>query len=127
TKEITGDGETVTGITYTDRETNEDEHIELDGVFVQIGLVPNTFWLDDSIKKTKMGEIIVDKNGATNVPGIFAAGDYTDSAYKQIIISIGDGATAALVSFDNLIRYLHQSNIIALLFIMFFFIAYFSR
>ncbi|HLR81490.1 MAG TPA: alkyl hydroperoxide reductase subunit F [Bacillota bacterium] len=104
TKEITGDGETVTGITYTDRETNEDEHIELDGVFVQIGLVPNTDWLDDSIKKTKMGEIIVDKNGATNVPGIFAAGDCTDSAYKQIIISMGDGATAALGAFDYLIR-----------------------
>src|SRR5699024_4091585 len=104
TKEITGDGETVTGITYTDRETNEDEHIELDGVCVQIGLVPNTDWLDDSIKKTKMGEIIVDKNGATNVPGIFAAGDCTDSAYKQIIISMADGATAALGAFDYLIR-----------------------
>lgn len=104
TKEITGDGETVTGITYTDRETNEDQHIELDGVFVQIGLVPNTDWLDDSIKKTKMGEIIVDKNGATSVPGIFAAGDCTDSAYKQIIISMGDGATAALGAFDYLIR-----------------------
>src|SRR5699024_7666563 len=104
TKEITGDGETVTGITYTDRETNEDELIELDGVFVQIGLVPDTDWLDDSIKKTKMSEIIVDKNGATNVTGIFAAGDCTDSAYKQILLSMCDGATAALGAFDYLIR-----------------------
>jgi len=104
TKEINGDGQKVTGITYTDRETNEDKHIALDGVFVQIGLVPNTDFLDDSIEKTRTGEIIVDKKGATSVPGIFAAGDCTDSAYKQIIISMGSGATAALGAFDYLIR-----------------------
>lgn len=105
TKEIHGDGQKVTGLTYTDRATDEDKHIELDGVFVQIGLVPNTDWIDDSvIEKNKMGEIIVDEKGATNVPGIFAAGDCTDSAYKQIIISMGSGATAALGAFDYLIR-----------------------
>lgn len=104
TKEIHGDGTKVTGLTYTDRATNEDKHIDLDGVFVQIGLVPNTEWIDDSIEKTRMGEIIVDKKGATNVPGIFAAGDCTDSAFKQIIISMGSGATAALGAFDYLMR-----------------------
>lgn len=104
TKEIHGDGSKVTGLTYTDRAANEDKHIELDGVFVQIGLVPNTEWMNDSIEKTGIGEIIVDKQGATNIPGIFAAGDCTDSAYKQIIISMGAGATAALGAFDYLIR-----------------------
>src|SRR5690606_27078308 len=104
TKEIHGDGTKVTGLTYTDRATNEDKYIDLDGVFVQIGLVPNTEWIDDSIEKTRMGEIIVDKKGATNVPGIFAAGDCTDSAFKQIIISMGSGATAALGAFDYLMR-----------------------
>lgn len=104
TKEIHGDGTKVTGLTYTDRATNEDKYIDLDGVFVQIGLVPNTEWIDDSIEKTRVGEIIVDKKGATNVPGIFAAGDCTDSAFKQIIISMGSGATAALGAFDYLMR-----------------------
>lgn len=104
TKEIYGDGAKVTSLTYTDRESNEDQTIELDGVFVQIGLVPNTEWIDDSIEKTGTGEIIVAKDGATNVPGIFAAGDCTDSSYKQIIISMGSGATAALGAFDYLIR-----------------------
>ncbi|AKG05267.1 alkyl hydroperoxide reductase subunit F [Salimicrobium jeotgali] len=103
TTEITGD-ETVNGLTYTDRVSGEERHLELEGVFVQIGLVPNTEWLDDSIERTKTGEIVVDKKGATNVPGIFAAGDCTDSAYKQIIISMGQGATSALGAFDYLIR-----------------------
>lgn len=104
TKEIHGDGTSVTGITYTDRQTDEDKKIDLDGVFVQIGLVPNTDWLGDTVEKTRVGEIVVDKNGATNVPGLFAAGDCTDSSYKQIIISMGSGATAALSAFDYLIR-----------------------
>ncbi|KIL49269.1 alkyl hydroperoxide reductase subunit F [Jeotgalibacillus soli] len=103
TKEITGTDK-VNGISYIDRETEEVHHIELQGVFVQIGLVPNTDWLGDTIERTRMGEIIVDKQGATNIPGVFAAGDCTDSAYKQIIISMGSGATAALGAFDHLIR-----------------------
>lgn len=103
TKEITGT-DTVNGITYTDRETNEEHHVELEGVFVQIGLVPNTDWLDGTVERNKFGEILVDKRGATNIPGVFAAGDCTDSAYKQIIISMGSGATAALGAFDYLIR-----------------------
>lgn len=102
-KEITGT-DSVNGITYIERETGEEQHIELAGVFVQIGLVPSTEWLGDAVERTKFGEIVVDKRGATNVPGVFAAGDCTDSAYKQIIISMGSGATAALGAFDYLVR-----------------------
>ncbi|MEH7011511.1 alkyl hydroperoxide reductase subunit F [Neobacillus niacini] len=103
TKEITGTDK-VNGISYMDRETEEVKHIELEGIFVQIGLVPNTDWLGEGIERTRMGEIVVDKHGATSIPGVFAAGDCTDSAYKQIIISMGSGATAALGAFDYLIR-----------------------
>ncbi|KTD84467.1 alkyl hydroperoxide reductase subunit F [Paenibacillus etheri] len=103
TKEITGTDK-VDGISYIDRATEETHHIELQGVFVQIGLVPNTDWLGDMVERTRVGEIVVDSHGATNVPGVFAAGDCTNSAYKQIIISMGSGATAALGAFDYLIR-----------------------
>ncbi|WP_322904915.1 alkyl hydroperoxide reductase subunit F [Paenibacillus campi] len=103
TKEITGT-DTVNGITYVDRDSLEVHHVELEGVFVQIGLVPNTDWLKDSLELTRMGEIVTDKHGATSMPGVFAAGDCTDSAYKQIIISMGSGATAALGAFDYMIR-----------------------
>ncbi|WP_419955342.1 alkyl hydroperoxide reductase subunit F [Neobacillus niacini] len=103
TKEITGTDK-VNGITYINRETGAEKHIELQGIFVQIGLVPNTDWLGDTLERTRFGEIVVDRHGATNIPGVFAAGDCTDSAYKQIIISMGSGATAALGAFDYLIR-----------------------
>ncbi|MDZ5471689.1 alkyl hydroperoxide reductase subunit F [Bacillus sp. 31A1R] len=103
TKEITGTDK-VNGISYLDRETEEVRHIELEGIFVQIGLIPNTDWLGETIERTRFGEIIVDKHGATNLPGVFAAGDCTDSPYKQIIISMGSGATAALGAFDYMIR-----------------------
>lgn len=103
TKEITGTDK-VNGISYINRDSGEVHHIELQGVFVQIGLVPNTDWLGEEVNRSRFGEIIVDKYGATNIPGVFAAGDCTDSAYKQIIISMGSGATAALGAFDYLIR-----------------------
>ena len=103
TKEITGTDK-VNGISYIDRETGAEHHVDLQGVFVQIGLVPNTDWLEGTIERTRMGEIVVDKHGATNLPGVFAAGDCTNSPYKQIIISMGSGATAALGAFDYLIR-----------------------
>ncbi|MGF9911541.1 alkyl hydroperoxide reductase subunit F [Paenibacillus ehimensis] len=103
TKEITGTDK-VNGITYVDRDSGEEQHIELQGVFVQIGLVPNTDWLADTVERTRFGEIVVDRHGATNVPGVFAAGDCTNSPYKQIIISMGSGANAALGAFDYLIR-----------------------
>ncbi|MFO7264160.1 MAG: alkyl hydroperoxide reductase subunit F [Bacillota bacterium] len=103
TKSINGT-ERVESLTYVDRATNEEKELKVDGVFVQIGLVPNTEWLEGTVERNRFGEIIVDKRGATNVPGVFAAGDCTDSAYKQIIISMGSGATAALGAFDYLIR-----------------------
>ncbi|WLR55177.1 alkyl hydroperoxide reductase subunit F [Mesobacillus subterraneus] len=103
TKEITGTDK-VNGISYIDRDTGEEHHVELQGVFVQIGLVPNTEWLGDTLERTRFGEIVVNKHGATDLPGVFAAGDCTDSAYKQIIISMGSGATASLGAFDYLIR-----------------------
>ena len=100
-KEITG-SDKVNGITYIERDTQQEQHLALDGVFVQIGLVPNTEFLD--VEKDRFGQVIVDGHGATNVPGVFAAGDCTNAAYKQIIISMGSGANAALGAFDYLIR-----------------------
>jgi alkyl hydroperoxide reductase subunit F len=102
-REITG-ADRVSGITYTERDTGHDQHIELEGVFVQIGLVPNTDWIGDSLERTRFGEIVVDHHGATDMPGVFAAGDCTNTPYKQIIISMGSGATAALGAFDYMIR-----------------------
>ncbi|AEJ44708.1 alkyl hydroperoxide reductase subunit F [Alicyclobacillus acidocaldarius] len=104
TKEILGT-ERVTGIRYADRATGEEHQLELEGVFVQIGLVPNTEWLGDFVEKTRFGEIVVDSRGQTSVEGVFAAGDCTNVPYKQIIISMGSGATAALGAFDYLIRH----------------------
>ncbi|AST90849.1 MULTISPECIES: alkyl hydroperoxide reductase subunit F [Sutcliffiella] len=103
TQEITGTDK-VNGITYVERETGDVKHIELAGVFVQIGLVPNTDWLAETVERTRIGEIVVDNHGATNIPGVFAAGDCTNTPYKQIIISMGSGASAALGAFDYLIR-----------------------
>jgi len=102
-REITGT-DRVSGITYTERDTGHDQHIELEGVFIQIGLVPNTDWIGDSLERTRFGEIVVDHHGATDMPGVFAAGDCTNTPYKQIIISMGSGATAALGAFDYMIR-----------------------
>ena len=103
TTEILGDS-SVTGLTYKDRSSEEEHKVDLEGVFVQIGLVPNTECLGETFEKTRMGELVVNNVGETSVPGIFAAGDCTDSRYKQIIISMGSGATAALGAFDYLIR-----------------------
>ncbi|WP_077326419.1 alkyl hydroperoxide reductase subunit F [Virgibacillus siamensis] len=103
TTEITGK-DNVNGLSYVDRATEEQQHIDLDGVFVQIGLLPNTDWLGESVERNKFGEIVVDRDGATNVPGVYAAGDCTDDRNKQIIISMGSGANAALNAFDYLIR-----------------------
>lgn len=103
TTEITGIDK-VNGLTYIDKNTGEEKHIELEGVFVQIGLLPNTEFLQGTLELNDRGEIIVDKQGATSMPGVFAAGDCTDSVYKQIVISMGSGATAALGAFDYLIR-----------------------
>jgi alkyl hydroperoxide reductase subunit F len=105
TTEITGDGKRVNGLVVKDRESGEDRRIELEGVFIQIGLVPNTEWLKDTgIELSKYGEIIVDEHGATNLPGIYAAGDATVIKDKQIVVAMGTGATAGLGAFDYLIR-----------------------
>ena len=104
TTEITGDGQKVNGLGYKDRASNELHHVELEGVFVQIGLVPNTEFLKGTVELSKFGEIVVDAKGHTNVPGVFAAGDATTVPYKQIVIAAGEGAKAALSAFDYLIR-----------------------
>ena len=104
TTEITGADGKVNGLTYTDRSNGESRHVELEGVFVQIGLVPNSEWLKGTMELTKHGEIVVDARGQTSVPGVFAAGDVTTVPFKQIIIATGDGAKAALGAFDHLIR-----------------------
>ncbi|MCI1193108.1 alkyl hydroperoxide reductase subunit F [Calidifontimicrobium sp. SYSU G02091] len=104
TTEITGDGQKVDGLIYKDRASGIEHRIELAGVFVQIGLVPNTEWLKGTVELSRWGEIVVDAKGATSAPGIFAAGDATTVPYKQIIIAAGDGAKAALAAFDHLIR-----------------------
>ncbi|MFM1817303.1 MAG: Alkyl hydroperoxide reductase subunit [Pseudomonadota bacterium] len=104
TTEITGDGSKVNGIRYKDRATGAEHHVALEGVFVQIGLVPNTEWLKGTVELSKFGEVMVDAKGHTNVPGVFAAGDCTTVPYKQIVIAAGEGAKAALSAFDHLIR-----------------------
>ena len=102
--EVLGDGEKVTGLRYKDRNTGEEHLVELEGIFVQIGLVPNTEWLQGDIALSPRGEIEIDARGATSVPGVFAAGDATTVPYKQIVIAMGAGSTAALSAFDALIR-----------------------
>jgi alkyl hydroperoxide reductase subunit F len=104
TTEITGDQQKVNGLVYKDRATGETRQVPLEGVFVQIGLVPNTDWLKGTLELSKHGEIVVDAKGQTSVPGVFAAGDATTVPFKQIIIAAGDGAKAALSAFDHLIR-----------------------
>jgi NADH-dependent peroxiredoxin subunit F len=104
TTEVRGDGEQVTGLTYRDRVTDEDRTVDLEGVFVQIGLLPNTEWLDGTVELTPRGEVVVDERGHTSVPGVLAAGDCTTVPYKQIVIAMGTGSTAALSAFDHLIR-----------------------
>ena len=104
TTEITGDGARIDGLRYVDRASGEEHRIVLAGVFVQIGLVPNTEWLKGSVELNHFGEIVVDAKGQTSVPGVFAAGDSTNVPFKQIIIATGEGAKAALSAFDHLIR-----------------------
>jgi len=105
TTEVNGDGKKVTGITYKDRTTDEIKSVALEGIFVQIGLLPNTDWLKGTVNLTRFGEIEINAKGETNVPGVLAAGDCTNVPYKQIIIAAGAGATAALSAFDHLIRH----------------------
>jgi alkyl hydroperoxide reductase subunit F len=104
TTEITGDGRKVNGLRYVDRTNGAEHHVPLSGVFVQIGLQPNTDWLRGAVELSRHGEIVVDARGATSTPGVFAAGDATTVPFKQIVIAAGDGAKAALAAFEHLIR-----------------------
>ncbi len=104
TTEVIGNGEKVTGLIYQNRESSVTQPVELDGIFVQIGLIPNSEWLQDTLELTEWGEVITDERGQTSLPGVFAAGDVTIAPYKQIIIAMGSGANAALGTFDYLIR-----------------------
>ena len=104
TTEAVGDGSKVTGLVYKDRATDELHNVELEGIFVQIGLLPNTEWLKDSVALSKHGEIEIDARCATNIPGVFAAGDVTTVPYKQIVIAMGEGSKASLSAFDHIIR-----------------------
>ena len=104
TTEVLGDGKRVTGLVYRDRTGGDSHRVELEGVFVQIGLLPNTEWLKGALELSPRGEIVVDDRGQTSLPGVFAAGDATTVPYKQIVIAMGEGAKAALSAFDHLIR-----------------------
>lgn len=104
TTEITGDGKKVNGLVYKDRKTEATKTVELEGVFIQIGLVPNTEWLKGTVALSRHGEIEIDARGQTSVPGVFAAGDVTTVPFKQIVIAVGEGAKASLSAFDHLIR-----------------------
>lgn len=104
TTEITGDGTRVNGLTYLDRVSGDNKHLPLEGVFIQIGLVPNSDWLKGTLDLSKYGEIEINNHNATSLPGVFAAGDVTTIPYKQIVIAMGEGSNAALGAFDYLIR-----------------------
>ena len=113
TTEIHGDGKIVNALSYNDRVSGAAKKVELEGVFVQIGLVPNTEWLKGTVNLSKHGEIEVDARGQTSIPGVFAAGDVTTVPYKQIIIATGEGAKAALSAFDHLIRSGDEEEVVA--------------
>ena len=104
TTEVSGDGQKLTGLTYTDRVSKESHRVELEGIFVQIGLLPNTDWLKGTVNLTRYGEIEIDARCQTSVPGVYAAGDCTTVPFKQIVIAMGEGAKASLSAFDHLIR-----------------------
>ncbi|AKK00883.1 alkyl hydroperoxide reductase [Pseudomonas chlororaphis] len=104
TTEVTGDGQKVNGLRYKDRPSGDVWDVALEGIFVQIGLLPNTDWLKGTVELSPRGEIIVDARGETSIPGVFAAGDVTTVPYKQIVIAVGEGAKASLSAFDHLIR-----------------------
>ena len=104
TTDVVGDGRKVTGLAYADRNTGESHRLELEGLFVQIGLLPNTGWLKGTLALSRSGEIEIDARGQTSLPGVFAAGDATTAPYKQIVIALGEGAKAGLSAFDHLIR-----------------------
>ena len=105
TTEFVGDGSKLQALRYTDRGTGASHQVEVAGVFVQIGLLPNSEWLQGAVQLSPRGEIVIDDRGHTNLAGVFAAGDATTEPFKQIVIAMGAGSTAALSAFDHLIRH----------------------
>jgi alkyl hydroperoxide reductase subunit F len=101
TAELVGDGQKIVGLRYQDRASGKDVTFDVDGVFVQIGLLPNSSFAKDTLELTKFGEIVVDAKGHTSVPGIYAAGDVTTTPFKQIVIAMGEGAKVALAAFED--------------------------
>ena len=101
TEQVLGDGQKVVALEYRDRKTEKVIKVDLDGIFVQIGLLPNSQFLKGLVELTKFGEVVIDNKGRTSVPGIYAAGDVTTVPYKQIIIAMGEGAKAALAAFED--------------------------
>jgi alkyl hydroperoxide reductase subunit F len=104
TTEVVGDGSQVTALRYAERASGAQHELKLDGVFVQIGLVPNTDWLENTLALTSRGEIEVDSRGQTSIPGVFAGGDCTTTPYKQIVVALGEGSRAALGAFEHMMR-----------------------
>jgi alkyl hydroperoxide reductase subunit F len=104
TTEVLGNGSQVTGLRYQDRATEEFKDVALEGIFVQIGLVPNSAFVREFVQTNRFGEIVVDERNRTNVPGVYAAGDVTTVPFKQIVIAMGEGAKAALTAFEDRIR-----------------------
>ncbi len=104
TTEVLGDGKQMTGLAYEDRTTGEIRRLDIAGVFVQIGLLPTTEWLEGTVELTRRGEIVIDEKGQTSIPGIYAAGDCTTVPFKQIVVAEGSGAIAALGAFEHMIR-----------------------
>lgn len=105
TTEVTGENEKVNGLIYKDRESGDEHRLAVEGIFVQIGLLPNTDWLKGTIELSDRGEVLVNDHGETSLPGVFAAGDCTTTPYKQIVVALGEGAKASLAAFDHLIRH----------------------
>jgi alkyl hydroperoxide reductase subunit F len=104
TTEVLGDGKQLTGLRYIERASGAARELALAGVFVQIGLVPNTGWLQGTVKLSQRGEVEVDERGQTSVPGVFAAGDCTTTPFKQIVVALGEGSRAALGAFEHMMR-----------------------
>ena len=113
TTAVEGDGQRVTGILLTERNAGTSQRLALEGIFVQIGLVPNTEWLRDALALSPRGEIEVDARSATSLAGVYAAGDATTVPHKQIIVAMGEGAKAALSAFEHLIRHIEAPEIAA--------------
>jgi len=113
TTEMRGDGSKLQSLHFTDRTSGETREVELAGVFVQIGLLPNSEWLKGAVELSPRGEIVIDDHGHTSVPGVFAAGDATTEPFKQIVVAMGAGSTAALSAFDFLIRHSAPAETVA--------------